>query len=129
MGKQSRKFWDETFRTSRYLWLGIVLSVVMLFWTPAFPYFYLGLLGGFLQFVFDVTFYRQASRPQVFAFIAIFLLNLLSLMARDLYSQPNHWLFRYLLLPMMLVFAYLGVRALLFLIFQPAIVKRIGLKN
>lgn len=128
MNKQELKFWHDTFQASRYLWLGIVFSVIMLFWKPAFPYVYVGAIGGFLQFLFEIMFYRQTPRPQVIIFTLAFILGFLSPLARDLYAQPSNWLFVSAVLQTMLMSAYLGIRALLFLIFKPAIMKHIGLK-
>ncbi len=128
MDKQSRKFWQDTFQTSRYFWLGIVVSVIMLFWTPAFPYVYVGACGGFLHFVVDVTFYRQVLRAPVSFSGVIFIVSFLSPLARDLSAQPSNLLFHALVLQTVLLSMYFGIRALLFLIFKPAIVAHIGLK-
>ena len=125
MDEQGREFWQNSIKQSPYMLIGILFSALMLMWRPALPYLYLGALAAILHFVIELVFYRKAQ--SLFFGVYLFLIMFLKGRAEDLYPVKGEPFFTEILLLLMFIGVYFGVRGLLHLIFRRVIVSRVGL--
>ena len=123
MNQQGLEFWHYTIKRSRYMALGILFGILMLLWEPAFPYLYVGALAGIMHFATELVFYRVAHNSFLgLYFVFVFPFHTV---AKQLYPIQDKSFFAEILLMVMFLAMFFGMRGMLQFLFRSAILFRI----